>query len=103
MRADGRRVIVWLAVALGAHLLLALLGVLLLIANGRTVEFAASRTAPARVAWLLHGKNGDDSWRPMLLAYDRKEAEPARGLYDIFFEDGVKFQYPPSSLLFFDL
>ncbi len=44
-----------------------------------------------------------DSWDPMLTAYNAKAERPERGLYDVFFEDRVKFQYPPTSLLFFDL
>lgn len=44
-----------------------------------------------------------DSWDPMLTAYNAKAEHPERGLYEVFFEDRVKFQYPPSSLLFFDL
>lgn len=43
---------------------------------------------------------GDDSWMPMEAAYDVL-TEPGGGeLYArLFFEEGVKFQYPPTSLL----
>jgi hypothetical protein len=41
-----------------------------------------------------------DSWRPMNAALDLWRAEPQALLYQkLFFEQGVKFQYPPSSLL----
>src|SRR5439155_1316024 len=45
------------------------------------------------------------SWSPMLRAYERRVENPDVRLYDIFLvEQGrVKFQYPPSSLLPFDL
>lgn len=70
-------------------------------------------------AWLLHrGENlrdafdgtglllssrimeptGIDSWRPMLAAYEHEKAKPG-SLYWVFLTKGVKFQYPPSSLL----
>jgi hypothetical protein len=38
----------------------------------------------------------------MLHAYWRKVENPASNMYEIFFHDRVKFQYPPSSLLLFD-
>jgi alpha-1,2-mannosyltransferase len=50
------------------------------------------------------GIAGDDSWTPMRIALE--EARGARGdrIYrTLFFERGIKFQYPPSSLLALDL
>ncbi len=42
----------------------------------------------------------NDSWHPMHLAAVEKLANPDAGLYQtIFFEQNVKFQYPPPSLL----
>lgn len=45
---------------------------------------------------------GTDSWMPMGLAYDWLKA-PHNGLLyqDLFFDQHVKFQYPPSSLLIY--
>jgi hypothetical protein len=49
---------------------------------------------------VLRGVGFDDSWRPMRLALAHLDAPGAPPLYQaIFFERGVKFQYPPSSLL----
>lgn len=44
-----------------------------------------------------------DSWRPMVLALEHVKKFPQRPVYDEFFEKGVKFQYPLTSLLLFDL
>lgn len=43
----------------------------------------------------------DDSWMPMGRAYARLQAGGAAPLYDLFFVEHVKFQYPPSSLLLY--
>jgi hypothetical protein len=41
-----------------------------------------------------------DSWNPMLLALERLRGPGASHIYEtIFFQDRIKFQYPPSSLL----
>jgi alpha-1,2-mannosyltransferase len=45
----------------------------------------------------------EDSWWPMLEAYQLKAREPATDMYRVFFEERVKFQYPPTSLLTLDL
>jgi len=43
----------------------------------------------------------DDSWRPMEAARSYARTHPGSDIYDeIFFRRKVKFQYPPSSLLF---
>ena len=45
-----------------------------------------------------------DSWGPMLLALEHLHNEPNVLLYSkVFFENGQKFQYPPSSLVALDL
>jgi hypothetical protein len=48
---------------------------------------------------------GDDSWRPMTIAFDYVQSAPPeerKPLYDrVFFEQNVKFQYAPTSLLVF--
>lgn len=51
-------------------------------------------------AVLLQAMEQDDSWLPMYeAAYARREF-PEQGIYEIvFFEQGIKFQYPPISLL----
>lgn len=57
------------------------------------------------IAWFVSGRQGGDSWRPMLRAYDhlRSRDERSRGVYErLFFNPEAQrnpFQYPPSSLL----
>lgn len=46
---------------------------------------------------------GVDSWAPMLAALEFIEHNASDDLFRrVFFEDGVKFQYPPSSLLYIE-
>ncbi len=48
----------------------------------------------------LRGVGFDDSWRPMRMALAHLDAPGAKPVYQaLFFERGIKFQYPPSSLL----
>jgi alpha-1,2-mannosyltransferase len=50
-------------------------------------------------AWVL-GKEGTDSWYPMTAAMDFFHRHPhGRIFQQVFFIDGIKFQYPLSSLL----
>lgn len=57
------------------------------------------------LAWFLEGRQGGDSWRPMLRAYDhlRTREGRSRGVYErLFFNPEAQrnpFQYPPTSLL----
>ena len=47
---------------------------------------------------------GADSWGPMSEAYLYTKASPRQPLYsEVFFDRGVKFQYPPTSLLIISL
>ncbi|MZR31721.1 glycosyltransferase 87 family protein [Sneathiella litorea] len=51
-------------------------------------------------AVLTHAMEQDDSWWPMYEAAQARRVYTDRGIYDlIFFEKGIKFQYPPVSLL----
>jgi len=61
--------------------------------------------APVRDSVLRHSmdvlaiKVGDDSWGAMAIAEEHVKARGAATLYDnIFFDQSIKFQYPPSSL-----
>lgn len=48
--------------------------------------------------------SGVDSWYPMLEAFKSHEASPEKLIYEnVFFEKKIKFQYPLSSLLVFEL
>ncbi len=46
---------------------------------------------------------GTDSWKPMIDALTLIKTTPNQPVYDILFQQGIKFQYPLSSLLIFDL
>lgn len=48
---------------------------------------------------MMLARSGDDSWGPMAAALDHARAPHATPLYsEIFFERGIRFQYPPSAL-----
>ena len=51
--------------------------------------------------WIFTAELGDDSWRPMKLAYDHwVESQGQSLLYsDLLLTQKVKFQYPPTALL----
>lgn len=67
------------------------------------IDQAYAVTASPGFLDLMQTPPGTDSWKPMLKAYQTWESQSNGKLYQIFFADGVKFQYPPSSLLPFDL
>lgn len=48
---------------------------------------------------MLRARSGDDSWGPMALALEYLAEPGPKPLYSaLFFEGGIKFQYPPSAL-----
>jgi alpha-1,2-mannosyltransferase len=100
---EACRVTARLAVAFGLHLIAAVLAALALAAGGEPLGAALRSTAPAHTAKYFERKIGVDSWCPMLLAYQHRRTAPDARLYDVFFVERVKFQYPPSSLILFDL
>ncbi len=54
--------------------------------------------------WRLFGAVYSDSWAPMMAALEFLGGPAPDALYEtVFFERGIKFQYPPSSLLYVDL
>lgn len=91
-------------------LLIALLAVVLL--NGALIAGLAAfgvppgqalhQTAPGRSAALAN-LTGNDSWKPMARAQRAFQQQPDVSLYRVFFEDHIKFQYPPSALFVLDL
>ena len=93
----------WLATILLIHLLLGILIVAVLIARGKTFRNSLETTAPGQIVNLGHPTFSSDSWGPMLLAYWRNIEDPQSSMYDVYFHDRVKFQYPPASLIFFDV
>src|SRR5215217_3125852 len=65
--------------------------------------FGAPRadTLAHQVDVLLSGTPGGDSWRPMAAAARFAAENPGVSIYqEVFFRRGMKFQYPPSALLF---
>lgn len=92
----------WLATVLLIHLLLGIIIAGIFLAQGQTFREGLKTTAPGQIVYLRQ-PGSVDSWWPMLHAYWRKAENPANNLYEIFFHDRVKFQYPPSSLLLFDV
>jgi alpha-1,2-mannosyltransferase len=58
-------------------------------------------TIVGHVERFAHRQQTDDSWRPMEAARAYARAHPGDDIYEeIFFRRRLKFQYPPSSLLF---
>jgi hypothetical protein len=96
------RSVYWLVGVLVANLLALAIIISVFTLSGHTARESAGKTVLG-VALQLRHETYDDSWWPMLKAYGAKNEDPAAGLYDVFFDDDVKFQYPPSALLPFDL
>jgi hypothetical protein len=99
--SNSDRVLRCLVAMLVMNLAIGLLLGGLLLARGYRSEFAWSRTTLGQPA-LLGMRAWVDSWWPMLTAYEHHNRNPAANLYDVF-DQGVKFQYPPSALLLCDL
>jgi len=81
-----------------------------ILVAGITVLVAVGMRQAGHYSWInpllhwLHLREAHDSWMPMRAALDHLAAggRPA-GLYaHVFFDLGIKFQYPPSSLLAMD-
>lgn len=98
----GRRALIWLTIAVALTGLSSAAVVFGLRLAGDSSEAAIELVGSLRGSWLT-GQVHEDSWEPMLAAYQRKDRDPHADLYRLFFEDHVKFQYPPSSLLVLDL
>lgn len=90
----------WLGAALAATLLINV-GVVAGQVMGGYGRMDSLQASVAHKVFLLKESVGDDSWRPMLKAYNRKIEDPHSDIYSVLFQDRVKFQYPPSSLIFF--
>lgn len=78
-----------------------LVNLVLINGLGWTLSPGGFDDTAVKQSWdMLRGIGGDDSWGPMAAALDYL-SEPVEGkpLYAaVFFEQGVKFQYPPSAL-----
>ena len=94
--------VIWLGTALLISPLLSLTTTAVMVRLGTTIRDAWAMTAQRKIVLLLE-PTGDDSWTPMLQAYRQKIDAPPGDLYKVFFSNHVKFQYPPSSLMVFNL
>jgi hypothetical protein len=97
------RALRWLAIALVVNGLIYALLTAGLMAAGESATEALKATSPGLSRTWLHTSRNFDSWLPMTKAYIRHSDHPEKGIYSIFFEDKVKFQYPPTSLLILKL
>jgi alpha-1,2-mannosyltransferase len=96
------RATAWLAIALCGSFFVGWFAMLAMSASGYPVD-ESLWSVGASYSLTLEGNVHGDSWTPMLLAYQRDLATPDTPMYRLFFEDRIKFQYPPSSLLVLDL
>jgi alpha-1,2-mannosyltransferase len=88
-----------LTLALGALLVFHALIITATLHYGLGVPRA--ETLAHHVDVLLTGTPGGDSWKPMATAARFAAEQPGASIYEeIFFRRGMKFQYPPSALLF---
>ncbi len=68
----------------------------LLVGLGLLLRLGGS-SAGASYSWFLTMEASYDSWGPMIAAYAHAK-EQSGNLYDVFFVDHVKYQYPPAAL-----
>lgn len=90
----------WTFVVCNSILLNALLagGSLLLLSKGTLIRSTVASSLSAAALYFFRGRQGTDSWTPMLDALRTFFA--GKPIYDTtFFADKIKFQYPLSSLL----
>lgn len=97
-----KRVFKWLAVGFAAYLLINLMVVISLVIGGDSLITALRSMGNWETMRLRHWSSYD-SWGPMFAVYKDAHTLSPGTMYDPFFEEGRKFQYPPSSLLFFKL
>lgn len=64
-------------------------------------ELKNNKMAVDHAIWIFTSEIGDDSWRPMKLAFDHwKESQGQSLIYsELLLTSKVKFQYPPTALL----
>ncbi len=89
----------WLLVALAATCVVGAVTAVVLYGSGRSLGSSIRSTAPGFGFELRRPSIDTDSWDVMAIVYERQAANGGEDLYAPFFEDGMKFQYPPSSLL----
>ncbi len=92
----------WLVTVLVTNLFLTAVITTVLISRGESLRNGIKATAYFQIFY-PKWPSSDDSWTPMLKAYRQKVDNPTNDMYDVFFKGHTKFQYPPPSILIFDL
>lgn len=92
----------WLVIAFAACVVFNLAAISALVWNGNSLAEALSVTTVGQTRRLVE-PTGSDSWRPMAVAFNSFKDNPEGDLYDVFFDQDQKFQYPPTALLILEL
>lgn len=71
------------------------------VVRGDSPKRALNRTVLSVIPPLYASEYSEDSWGPMGRAFLRSQTREDGDIYGIFFDEGKKFQYPPTSLLIF--
>jgi alpha-1,2-mannosyltransferase len=93
----------WLVWVLAASVACGLFVFAAFLLRGDNRDEAWNRTVWPFTTGLFESDYKDDSWGPMGRAFLRFQAREDGDIYGIFFDEGRKFQYPPTSLLVFYL
>ena len=95
----------WCCWAAGLFIATAIILATALMLSGESMRRSVQVTGPGFVLKFVttNSRQDADSLAPMIRVYHDNVADPTKNLYRLFFVEGVKFQYPPSSLLVFDL
>lgn len=96
--ATGDRALSWLVKLFAINGLIFVALTTLFVLGGDTVRDAVKSTTLKATIQLRHATY-DDSWWPMLKTYEAHVANPDGDMYAVFFDNDVKYQYPPSALL----
>jgi hypothetical protein len=91
----------WLAWILAASIACSALVIVAFCLRGDSTKRAWKRTVWSVTPSLVRSGYADDSWGPMARAFLRSQTREDGDIYGVFFDEGRKFQYPPTSLLVF--
>lgn len=95
-RLKGIKITYWLLIILGLSFIFSLC-LFLLNSKSNQIYYVQSFI-------VNHEPVGNDSWNPMIEASEHLKKHPEKLVYEeLFFKNGVKFQYPLSSLLIYDI
>ena len=89
----------WLAWILVASMACSALVIAAFCLRGETPKRAWERTVWSVTPSVFRAGYADDSWGPMARAFLRSQTREDGDIYGVFFDEGRKFQYPPTSLL----